>query len=83
MRTLRILFAATAAGTASIAGLAGSPPAAHAGDVDVHVYRPYYAPRAVYVGPRRVVTVGPHCVTRRTRIWTGYRFVYRTVRRCY
>lgn len=74
------LLVIPAAGAACFAALAAGAPPANAADVDVHVYRP--VPR-VYIAPGRVVTVGPRCVTRRTRIWTGYRYVYRTVRRCY
>ena len=87
MHMLRSILSATAIGAAAVTALSAASSTASAADIDVHVYRPrpaYAAPAAdVYVARARVVTVGPNCVTRRTRVWVGDRYAHRTVRRCY
>ncbi len=85
MHTLRSLASIAGAGTAAAIALSAAPSAAGAADLSVDVYRPVYvapAPR-VYVAQAHVVTVGPNCVTRTTRVWVGDHYARRTVRRCF
>jgi hypothetical protein len=82
MKALPSLF--SAAGICATSAMLAAPSSANAADVYVYGARPVAvvpAPR-VYVAPASTVTVTPSCATRSVRVWTGDRYVYRTVRVC-
>lgn len=67
-------------GASAVTAMLAMPSSVNAGDVHVDIYRPpvYVAPPAVVVKP-----VYAQCAWRTVRVWTGYRYVVRTVRHCW